>query len=273
MVLHSDPWRPPWRRVTAASHVHHRFVIRLADSAVSSCSPSRASKTALRADAYARNVSGQLDANAWSVKRNPSITVKVWGDSDVPKLSLRLGDATGEPDLDVDIRADLEASANASAAERERARSKTPIEQVFDFDNKFFIRGHETFLAGTSTLQIPRRKHFDPSSFATRTRTERWLRVGVARETFSGEGEPRSALSSPCDTCITRHDRRAIVVAAKRFIRTIRHDHVHAFAFELAACVPDDRFIVAGFDGKTHEYQFRVVARGPDLRKQVRIRN
>lgn len=52
--------------------------------------------------------------------------MKVCGDSDAPKLSLRLGDATGEPDLDVDIRADLEASVEAAAAERERARSKTP---------------------------------------------------------------------------------------------------------------------------------------------------
>ncbi len=54
------------------------------------------------------------------------ITIKVCGDSDAPKLSLRLGDATGEPELDVDIRADLETSLESAAAEKERARSKTP---------------------------------------------------------------------------------------------------------------------------------------------------
>ncbi|HRI65310.1 MAG TPA: DUF3857 domain-containing protein [Polyangium sp.] len=74
-----------------------------------------------------------MDRFATSVTLRPTwsrITIKVCGDSDAPKLSLRLGDATGEPDLDVDVRADLETSAESSAAEKERAKSKTPAPAV-----------------------------------------------------------------------------------------------------------------------------------------------
>lgn len=70
-----------------------------------------------------------MDRFATTVTLRPTwsrITVKVCGDTDAPKLSLRLGDATGEPDLDVDIRADLETSAESAAAEKERAKAKTP---------------------------------------------------------------------------------------------------------------------------------------------------
>lgn len=70
-----------------------------------------------------------MDRFATTVTLRPTwsrITVKVCGDTDAPKLSLRLGNATGEPDLDVDVRADLETSAESAAADKERARAKKP---------------------------------------------------------------------------------------------------------------------------------------------------
>jgi len=69
-----------------------------------------------------------MDRFATTVTLRPSwsrITIKVCGDADAPKLSVRLGDAAGGPDLDVDVRADLEASVDAAAGEKERAREKT----------------------------------------------------------------------------------------------------------------------------------------------------
>lgn len=70
-----------------------------------------------------------MDRFATTVTLRPTwsrITIKVCGDTDAPKISLRLGDATGEPDLDVDVRADLETSVESSAAERDRAKAKKP---------------------------------------------------------------------------------------------------------------------------------------------------
>ncbi|UQA62309.1 DUF3857 domain-containing protein [Polyangium aurulentum] len=50
------------------------------------------------------------------------ITMKVCGDNDAPKFSLRLGDEKGAPDLDIEVRADLEASAEAAQNAAERAK-------------------------------------------------------------------------------------------------------------------------------------------------------
>lgn len=44
------------------------------------------------------------------------ITIKVCGDDEPPKFALRIGDAEGKPDLDVEIRADIEASVEAARA-------------------------------------------------------------------------------------------------------------------------------------------------------------
>jgi len=52
------------------------------------------------------------------------VTLKVCGAEDAPKFALRIGDAEGKPDLDVEVRADLEASADAADAMKDRARGK-----------------------------------------------------------------------------------------------------------------------------------------------------
>jgi cellulose synthase operon protein C len=70
-----------------------------------------------------------LDINrfATTVTLRPTfdrITIKVCGDDDAPKFSIRIGDEAGKPDLDVEMRADLEASADAARAMAERAKTK-----------------------------------------------------------------------------------------------------------------------------------------------------
>jgi len=79
------------------------------------------------------NAYRDLDINrmATTVTLRPTferITIKVCGDEEAPKFSLRIGDETGKPDLDVEVRADLEASDEAARAMAERSKSKAPAD-------------------------------------------------------------------------------------------------------------------------------------------------